>query len=99
MDEPETSLIVLAKMPSRNMGKRRLASKFGDQNACNIARAMLMDTLERLSRIPRTKKVLLYAPAEARSEAENILFELSGAGKKWSTTASWATGDDLLSSR
>ncbi len=97
MNEPETCLITVAKMPTRKTAKRRLASKFGDHHAYTIARAMLMDTLDRLSRIPRTRKILLYAPAEARSTAEAILLELDEAGRMWSTTAACTTGEDLLS--
>ncbi len=95
MDEPETCLIVVSKIPSRKIGKRRLASKFGSNNACNIARAMLMDTLERLSRIPRTRKILLHPQPEARSAVEAILLELNETGRKWSTQC-WG-GVDLQS--
>ncbi len=86
MDKPEACIIVVSKIPTQTIGKRRLVSTFGSRNVYDIGRAMLLDTLERLSRIPRTRKILLYSQPGAYSAVEAILLELNdGAGRKWAT--------------
>jgi hypothetical protein len=57
---------VLVKQPTAGLVKSRLASQTSPEWAARVAQAFLTDTLDRLAVI-EARKVLVYAPAEAKS--------------------------------
>ncbi len=62
--EPGRSLLtvlVLAKAPRRGFSKTRLAPRYGDEGAAQMAAAALTDTLDAVRSMPRARKVLVLA--------------------------------------
>ena len=58
---------LFAKWPRAGLVKTRLAATVGPERAAAIARAFLLDTLDRLAAIP-VRRVVAFAPDEARED-------------------------------
>jgi len=74
---PVAVLAVMAKAPVPGRCKTRLARTLGHARAVELYRAMLQDTLECLSSVPRVRRVVLAAPED---DGPAILRALCPAG-------------------
>jgi rSAM/selenodomain-associated transferase 1 len=63
----ERWLIVLAKQPVAGRVKTRLARVLGDQVAADLQAAFLADTLRHAARVRDARRLVCFAPAEARA--------------------------------
>ena len=63
----ERWLIVLAKQPVPGRVKTRLARVLGDQVAADLQAAFLADTLRHAARVRDARRLVCFAPAEARA--------------------------------
>src|SRR4051812_29720090 len=60
-------LCILAKWPRPGAVKTRLAVALGPEHAAAVARAFLLDTMERWAAL-KLRRVLAFAPAEAEAD-------------------------------
>jgi rSAM/selenodomain-associated transferase 1 len=63
---------VLAKWPRPGFVKTRLAAAFGPDRAANVARAFLLDTLERLAPVP-VRRVVVFTPDDATGDFVSLV--------------------------
>jgi rSAM/selenodomain-associated transferase 1 len=63
---------VFAKWPRPGLVKTRLASSVGPDRAARVARAFLLDTLDRLAAIP-VRRVVAFDPADAETDFAALL--------------------------
>jgi len=76
------TLVLVAKVPSSGQSKTRIAEHLGRNVATALATAMLADLLTRLgAELVGVRKVLLFAPADAESEAARFLSERGLSGQ------------------
>ena len=75
-------IFLVCKWPAPGAVKTRLAKEVGDDAACEVARAFILDLVERLGGGPPSAKVLLHWPADAGARFEGWLAE-HGVGAGW----------------
>ncbi|KAG5179987.1 nucleotide-diphospho-sugar transferase [Tribonema minus] len=84
----EDSLVLIAKCPRMGISKTRLIACFGEEATFQLARAMLLDLLRRFgssAELRSLRRVLVYAPPEARDEAAKLVRE-AGVEHEWVLT-------------
>ena len=89
-------VILCAKLKG---GKTRLSRDTGSQFAEDISRAMLLDIIENVSRLPPwTDFVLFFAPAESAEEAAAFLKTSDKSAGRWTLLPMPSKSDEDLRS-
>lgn len=80
-------LILFAKNPTPGTVKTRLQTRYTPQQAAEVYRAFIQDSLESAQGLPVDRWILAYTPSDAESQIRSI------AGPKWDLLPQ--TGSDL----
>jgi 2-phospho-L-lactate guanylyltransferase (CobY/MobA/RfbA family) len=78
----DSTLILVTKFPTKGVSKTRLYPAIGEENAYQLAKAMLTDLLNSFSSIPARK--ILYVPHKSQSLATDFCKEFSPLWDQWS---------------
>ena len=75
------TVLVLAKQPRPGFSKTRLAPRYGDQGAAELAAAALADTLDAVRSLPRARKILVLAgrPERLRCSGFEVVPQVEGS--------------------
>ena len=65
-------LFLLCKYPIKGKVKTRLAAKIGDEGACRVAEAFILDILHKFNGIKSIRKVVFFTPSDSLTKFKKV---------------------------